>query len=95
MERKKGRSGSIRISIHSNVSIRIIFIHSNISKSFRNQQSNTLYCFANRYSSHESSNSMDEKLFLKKTKFTRYIGRLFSVTIIERQSKERVNINRE
>ena len=56
MERKKGRSGSNRI----------ILIHSNASKFFKEQHTNTLYCFANRCNLDESSNSIDEKFFLKK-----------------------------
>ena len=38
---------------------------------------------------------MDENFFLKKIEFTRFIGRLFALTIIERQSKVWVNINWE
>ena len=52
-----------------------------------------LYWFAN--SMGESSNSMDEKIFLKKIKVTRCIGRLFPSATMEGQSKEWVNINRE
>ena len=56
-----------------------------------------LYCFAN--SMGESSNSMDEKIFLKKItsykKVTRCIGRMFPLASMEGQSKEWVNINRE
>ena len=56
-----------------------------------------LYCFAN--SMGESSNSMDEKIFLKKItsykKGTRCIGRMFPLATMEGQSKEWVNINRE
>ena len=55
-----------------------------------------LYCFAN--SMGESSNSMDEKIFLKKItsykKVTRCIGRMFPLATMEGQSKEWVNINR-
>ena len=36
-----------------------------------------------------------DKVFLKKLEVTRFIGRLFSLTTIEGQSKEWVNINRE
>ena len=38
---------------------------------------------------------MDEKFFLKKIEFTRFIGRLFPLNITERQSKVWININRE
>ena len=66
MERRKGRSGSNRmILIHSNVSNQMTLIHSNVSKVF-----NTLYFFANRRSLNDSSNSMDEKFFLKKIEVT-------------------------
>ena len=51
---------------HLNVSNRVIIFHSNVSMSFKKQHTNTLYCFANRGSLDESSNSMDEKFFLKK-----------------------------
>ena len=63
MERKKGRSGSIRISIHSNVSNRMILIHSNVSKSFKKQHSNALCCFANRRGFDESKNSISLMFF--------------------------------
>ena len=95
MERKKGRSGSNRVSVHSNVSNQILLINSNASKSFKKPHTNTLHCFENRRSLDESSNSMDEKFFLKKIEFTRFIGRSFPLTIIERQSKVWVNINWE
>ena len=42
-----------------------------------------LQCFANRSSLDESSNSMDEKFFLKKIEVTRFIGRLLALTTIE------------
>ena len=41
-----------------------------------------------------SSNNMDEKIFLKKREVTKFIGRFLPLTIIERQSKEWVNVNR-
>ena len=41
---------------------RMILIHSNISNFLKKQHTQT-YCFANRYNSDESSNSMDEKFF--------------------------------
>ena len=59
MERKKGRSRSNRM----------ILINSNVSKFFKKQHNNTLYSFLNRRSLAESSNSMDETFFLKKTEF--------------------------
>ena len=67
MERKKGRSGSSRIIlIHSNVSNQMMMlIHSNVSKFFKKQHTNSLYCFAKSRSLDESSNSTDEKFFLK------------------------------
>ena len=66
-ERKKGGSViSNRILIHSNVSNRMILIHSNVSKSFKKQHTNTVHCFAKG-----RSNSMDEKVFLKKIEVTR------------------------
>ena len=81
MERKKRRSViSNRILIHSNVSNRMILIHSNVSKSFKKQHTNTLDCFANRRSLDKTSNSMDEKFFLKKievTRFTRFQEHFF------------------
>ena len=36
--------------VHSNVSIWVILIHSNVSKIFKKQHTNTLHCFANRRS---------------------------------------------
>ena len=73
MERK-WRSGANRmILIHSNVSNQMILIHSNVSKLFK-KQANTLYCFANRRSFDESSNSMDQKFFLKKIKLQDLLG---------------------
>ena len=36
---------------------------------------------------------MDERFFLNKIEVTRFIGRLFPLTSIERQSKEWVNIS--
>ena len=64
MQRKNGRSGSNRmILIYLNVSNRIILFQSNVSKFFKKQHTNTLYCFANRRSLDESSNRMDEKVF--------------------------------
>ena len=47
-----------------------MFIHSNVSKFFKNNTLYTLYYFANRRSLDESSNNMDEKLFLKKIEVT-------------------------
>ena len=67
MERKKRRSV---------ISNRIL-IHSNVSKSFKKQHTNTLHCLANRHSLVETSKSMDEKFFLKKIKVTRF-GSTFS-----------------
>ena len=64
MERKKGHSRRNRM----------ILIHSNVSKCFKKQRTNMLYCFANRGSLDESNNSMDEKFFLKKKQVTRFIG---------------------
>ena len=46
------------------------------------------YCFANRSSLDKNSGNMDEKFFLKKIEVTRFIGRLFPLTTIERQLKE-------
>ena len=83
MERKKGRSGSNRVSVHSNVSNQILLTIANVSKSFKKQHTNTLHCFENKYSLDESSNSMDEKFFLKKIEVTRFIGRLLALTTIE------------
>ena len=55
------------ISIQLNVSNQMRLIYSNVSKFFKKQQSNMLYCFTNsRRSLEESSDSMHEKLFLKK-----------------------------
>ena len=54
-----------------------------------------LYCFANRQSFDENSNSMDEKFFQKKIEVTRFTWRLSPITTIEGQSRESVNINRE
>ena len=72
MERKKGRSGSSRIIlIHSNVSNQMMMlIHSNVSKFFKKQHTNSLYCFAKSRSLDESSNSTDEKFFLKEIEIT-------------------------
>ena len=95
MERKKGRSGSNRVSVHSNVSNQILLINSNVRKYFKKPHTNTMHCFENRGSLDGSSISMDEKFFLKKIEFTRFIGRLFPLNIIERQSKVWVNMNRE
>ena len=53
-----------------NASNRMILIHSNVSKCFKKQHRNMLYFFANRRSLDESSNSIDEKCFLKKIEFT-------------------------
>ena len=53
-----------------NASNRMILIHSNVSKFFKKQHRPMLYFFANRRSLDESSNSMDEKFFLKKIEFT-------------------------
>ena len=83
------------ILIHSNVSNRMILIDLIVSKFFKKQHTNTLYRFTNRRSLDESSNSMDEKFFLKKMQVTRCIGRLFPLITIEEQSKDWVNINRE
>ena len=82
---KEARSGSNQI----------ILIHSNVSNILKKQCTKTLYCFANRRSLDESSNSMDEKLFLKKIEVSRFVGGLFPLTTMEGQSKEWVNINRE
>ena len=96
IERKKGVPESNRmVLIHSNVSKEMTLIHSNISKFFKKQHTNTLGCFANRRSFNESSNSIDEKFFLKKIELTRFIGRFLPFTNIEGQSKEWANINRE
>ena len=81
------------ILIHSTVSTRMILIHSNVSKFFKKQH-NKVYCFANRRSLDESSNSMDEKFFPKKIEVRRFFGRLLPLTTIKGQSKEWVNINR-
>ena len=78
--------------IHSNVSNWII-IHSNVSKFLKKEHTATLYCFANECSLDGGSNSMDERFFLNKIEVTRFIGRLFPLTSIERQSKEWVNIS--
>ena len=51
IERKKGRSGSNRK----------ILVHSNVSKFFKKQNTNILYCFVKRRCLDESSNIMDEK----------------------------------
>ena len=80
------------ILIHSTVSTRMILIHSNVSKFFKKQHK--VYCFANRRSLDESSNSMDEKFFPKKIEVRRFFGRLLTLTTIKGQSKEWVNINR-
>ena len=89
MERKKGRSGSNRmILVHSNVSNQMILIHSNVRKFFKKQHSNSLYCFANRRSLDEGSNSMDNKFSLKKIEVTRFIAKLFPLATIEGQLKE-------
>ena len=93
---KKGRSENNQmILIHSNLNNRIILIYSNVSKSFKKQHTNMLYCFANRRSLDESSNSIDEKFFLNKIEITRFIRSLFSLTTRERQSKKWVNRNWE
>ena len=68
---------------HLNVSNRVIIFNSNVSMSFKKQHTNTLYCFANRGSLDESSNSMDEKFFLKKIEVTRFVSRLFPLTTIQ------------
>ena len=75
--RKGGRSGSNRM----------ILIHSNVIKLFKNNTL-TLYCFANRSSLDESSNSMDENFFLKKIEATRFIRISFPLTTIVAQSEE-------
>ena len=55
------------ISIQLNVSNQMRLIYSNVSKFFKKEQSNMLYCFTNsRRSLEESSDSMHEKFFLKK-----------------------------
>ena len=88
MERKKRRSGCNRmILIPSNVSNRVILIHSNLSHFFKSQYTNMLYYFPNRRSLDRSSNSMDEKIFLKKIEVTRFIGRLFPLATIEGHKK--------
>ena len=76
------------ILIHSNLNNRIILIHSNVSKSFKKQHTNMLYCFANRRSLDESSNSIDEKFFLNKIEITRFIRSLFSLTTRERDNQK-------
>ena len=74
MERKKGRSGSNRtIQFHLNVSNQMMLIHSNVNKFFKKQPTNTLYCFENRRTLDESSNSMDEKFFSKENRFNKYL----------------------
>ena len=55
----------------------MILIPLNASKFFKKQHANTLYCFAKRRILDESSNSMDEKIFLTKIEVTIFIGRLF------------------
>ena len=55
------------ISIQLNASNQMTLIYSNVSKFFKKQQNNMLYCFTNsRRSLEESSDSMHEKCFLKK-----------------------------
>ena len=53
--------------IHPNISNRMILIHSNVSKSFK-QRTNTLYCFARRPILAESSNNMDGEAFSKENR---------------------------
>ena len=60
------------ILTHWNVSNQMLLIHSNVSKFFKKQHTNTFYCCVNRRSLHKSSNSMDEKFFLKKIEVTRF-----------------------
>ena len=53
--------------IHPNVSNRMILIHSNVSKSFK-QRTNTLHCFARRRILAESCNNMDGEDFSKENR---------------------------
>ena len=62
------------ILIHSNVSNLMILINSNVRKFLKKQHTNTLYCFVNRRSFDQSSNSIDEKSFLKKIEVKRFTG---------------------
>ena len=62
------------ILVLSNVSNPMVLIHSNVSKFLKKENINMLYCFANRRSLDESSNSMDENFFLKKIEVTKFIG---------------------
>ena len=65
---KKAHSGIIRMMlIHPNVSNRMILIHSNVRKSFK-QRTNTLHCFARRRILAESSNNMDGEDFSKENR---------------------------
>ena len=84
MKRKKGSSGSNKM----------ILLHSNVSKYFKKQHTNTVYCFASRHSLGENSNNTNES-FLKKAEAASFIGKLFLLTTIEGQPKACVNINRE
>ena len=97
MERKKKDVQEVieEYWIHLNASNQMILIHSNVSKFFKKQHTNTLHCFANRYSLDESSNSMDKKFFLKNIEVTRFIGRLLPLTPLEGQSQESVNKNQD
>ena len=61
------------ILIRSNVSDRMKLIHSNVGKILKKQHISTFYYFANRRSFDESSNSMDDKFFLKKIEVTRFV----------------------
>ena len=71
MEIKKRRLGSNPLRfIHLNVSNEMMLTHSNVSKFLKKQHTNTLYCFASRRSLDKSSNSMNEKIFLKKIEVT-------------------------
>ena len=61
----------------------MIVIRSNVSMFFKKQHTYTLYSSKNRRSLDGSSNRMDGKFFLKKMKVAKFIGRLFTLTIIE------------
>ena len=74
MERKKECSRSNRM----------VSVYLNVRKCFKKQHANKLQCFANRLSLDESSNNMDEKIFLKKIQFIRFIGIL---SLIPRMSR--------